>query len=134
MRVLIILITIFSINIAGAEVPKLKTIMEEMGLYYKSLITSVKSGELTQEDIVTIEKLQIAMVEGAAIYPFSVSTDTHKARYSEFNIQIIHKALLLESTAKEALKNTPQNLEGVNELIAEINELRKEGHEEFKID
>lgn len=134
MRVLTALILFLFVQSAAAELVKYKDLMEEMGLHFKNFAVSMQSGELQEEDVKTIESLQRLMSRAAMEYPFSVDTDAHKILYSELNIKSIHKALLLESAVKEVLSSEEQDLEKVRELFSEINELRKHGHEEFKLD
>lgn len=134
MKIMTILLIILSVNIATAEVVKLKDLMEDMGFQFKKLAISIQSEGLTNKDIETVEKLEEIMAESSLMYPFSVSTDAHKVRYSELNLKMIHRTLRLESAIRKALAESPQDLDLVNELFNEINEIRKEGHDEFKID
>ena len=134
MKLITTLLLVLSFSIASGEVVKLRDLMEEMEFQFKKLAISMQSGELSQADVVTVEKLQAVMAESSMMYAFSVSTDAHKARYSELNIKMIHRTLLLETAIEEVLKQDSQDLEAVNDLFNEINEIRKEGHDEFTID
>lgn len=133
MKLLTTLILLFSVQVSFAQEVSLKEVMESIGNQFKTIAIAVQKGEVKETDIDAMEDLQRLISQATQIYPNSAETVEQKLNYLELLNELMAKSLEIEDEAKLALTTSPQNLNTVKKLFAEINQIRQKGHEIFKV-
>ncbi len=106
--------------------------MKEMGVHFKTIAIALQKGEMVESDLAASESLQYSIATANLYFPMSADTDALKLKYSGLMAELNKKALELESAIEVAMTKKPQELAPVLMLFQDMNELRKEGHDEFK--
>ena len=116
-----------------AETPELKDSMEAMGTEFKVISKNIRSGEISEADVDSIQKLQAAAADAALVHPEKANTDELKAEYDAYMVDLIELAKNLEAAMQAALANgTPNELDEIIAIFSEMNDLRKKSHKAFK--
>lgn len=106
--------------------------MKEMGVNFKAIAIGIQSGKLTNTELDSSEKLQMAIVEASLHYPATANTDTLKIKYSKWMAELTKYSLELEESIETAMTQDPQDLSDVTTIFGDMNDLRRKGHDEFK--
>ena len=131
MNKLLIVILICTAQTSLAHGPLLEA-MKEMGVNFKTIAAGIQNGKLTEAELDSSEKLQMAIADASLHYPAIANTDALKIKYLKWMAELSKNSLELEESIEIAMTKDPQDLTDVTFVFVEMNDLRKKGHDEFK--
>ncbi len=106
--------------------------MKVIGEQFKVLAGAIQSKSFTEEELVAIKTMQMAISEAALTFPDEATDEASKEQYSRWMAELMNLAMTMEAEAEVALAQEPQDLSGVIQTLMAMNELRKEAHSVFK--
>ena len=133
MKNLLIMLTILFAQNAFAHGPLLDA-MKEMGASFKTVAIGLQGGTMTSVELEASETLQMGIAKASLHYPATANTDPLKIKYSQWMAELNKLGLELEGAIEVAMAQNPQDLTEATRIFGEMNDLRREGHAEFKDD
>lgn len=133
MKNLLILLTVLFVQNSFAHGPFLDA-MKEMGESFKTIAIGLQRGTVTSVKLEASESLQMGIAEASLYYPSTANTDPLKIKYSQWMAELNKLGLELEDAIEMAMAQNPQDLSETTRISGEMNDLRREGHAEFKDD
>lgn len=129
---LAVIILFFSITGYAGDL-SLEEEMKIIGAQFGVIAKAVnKAGAVSDQEIMAAKTIQRAVAGSALIYPDTADDDKLKVQYSQLMAQLMEKSLMMEDAIQAQISQNPQDLTAISGLLVEMNDLRREGHNEFK--
>ncbi|MEM7646879.1 MAG: hypothetical protein AAF203_08225 [Pseudomonadota bacterium] len=122
----------FQTVFAQEEKSELALEMQVIGGEFRTIALALRSQKMTTTEVDASKKMQRAIANASLLFPENADTDELKLQYAVWMAELMKKSLALEDAITVQLAATPQVLADINQIFNEMNDLRKQGHGQFK--
>lgn len=131
MKRLISLVSVILMVSSAAQASELGEIMKQVGNQFKILAQGLQTQNITAVELEACEAMQRLVADASLIMPAKAQTTELQLRYANLMAQLMQKNLLLEDQLEAVVQGTG-DVSAAFATFAAMNELRKEGHFDFK--
>ena len=130
---ILLLSTLIAFNFVHAS-EDLSQAMKVMGQQFKTIGIALQKKSVGQAELDAAEMLQVSILDSTQTFPDHVTTNELQERYLELMGMLDEKAQELRDAIEQEMNNDPQDIGRLMQIFMEMNQIRQQGHNEFKLD
>ena len=110
----------------------LEASMKIIGDQFKMIAKSLQTQNVTETDVASAQLMINEIKVSSLIYPDTATTEDLKKAYDKYMSELLVMAEELRDLMQTVVATEQPNFQPLVDKFVEINELRKEAHDEFK--